>query len=77
MMMHGLANVKYTGVQAIYDKTAHVHCTAGYQRLQTHSQNMQYSLLFLCNNGCTISLQCSLLYTVCIVKVLNSLIVML
>ena len=31
---------------------------ARYLRLQTHSQNLEYSLLFHCNNGCTNTTQC-------------------
>jgi hypothetical protein len=36
---------------------------AAYVRLQTHTQNMQYLLLFHCNNGCTKARQCYVIGT--------------
>ena len=38
--------------QATDDKRAHAHCVLEHPSLQTHTRNMQYLLLFHCNNGC-------------------------
>ena len=38
--------------------------TCLYLRLQTHTENMQYLLLFHCNNGCTNAPQCYVIRTV-------------
>ena len=43
---------------------------AGYQRLQTHTQNMQYLLLFHVNSGCTNAAQCYVsTYVACLVNI--------
>ena len=45
--------------QVIVDNIMH----AGYLRLQTHIQNMQYFLLVYCNDGCMIALHCYVIRT--------------
>jgi hypothetical protein len=47
-------------MQSIDDNIMH----AGYLRLQTHIQNLQYLLLLVyCNDGCTIALNCYVIRT--------------
>jgi hypothetical protein len=47
------------GMQVILDNIMH----AGYLKLQTHIQNMQYLLLFSCDDGYTIGLHCCVIRT--------------
>jgi len=44
---------------------------AGYQRLQTHTQNMLYVLLFHYNNGCTKAPDCYVIRTLTVFLMLD------
>ena len=44
---------------------------AGYLRLQTHTQNMQYLMLFHCNHGCAKAPQCYVTRTLPVLLILR------
>jgi hypothetical protein len=44
---------------------------AGYLRLQTHTQHMQYLMLFHCSNGCAKAPQCYVIGTLPVLLILR------
>jgi len=56
---------KFRARRGADDNMAHAPF-AEYLRLQTHTQNMYYSLPFHCNNGCTNAPQCYVIRTLAV-----------
>jgi hypothetical protein len=49
--------------------TVHAHCMLDYPRLQTHTQNMEYLLLFNGNYAYTKASQCSVMYALLVLPI--------